>query len=200
MSDGRKLALSSREQLAYWLYDRGLLRFLPWRLVKHWLWPLSVRGRKVGFDARTYFGSWYASVGVEALSDRLTISPRTTEAQARFHYNVAENSILRYFSRREFPVNPRVLDIGSGAGHWIDFYLEVFAAAHVVGVDLVPACVEALKAKYSSDSRVAILEGDVSTREFSSRQEFDLVNAIGVMFHIVDDEAWRQALANISHS
>src|SRR6185436_3043356 len=92
--------------------------------------------REVPCDAKAFFDSFYkASVRGEP-DDRATIAS-VTDAEVRFHYNATENSILRAVVRREgLPQGPaveawrmlrrraglRLLDVGSGAGHWIDFF------------------------------------------------------------------------------
>jgi cyclopropane fatty-acyl-phospholipid synthase-like methyltransferase len=95
------------------------------------------------------------------------------------------------------PENPRTLDIGSGAGHWISFYLDVLQASQVVGVEIAQPCVDALRRKFAASPSVRVELGDVSSDEFNLGVRFDIINAIGVMFHIVDDAAWMRALRNL---
>lgn len=54
-----------------------------------------------------------------------------------------------------------------------------------------------LRQKYADASDVVIVEGDVSADSFSLDRRFDVINAIGVVFYIVEDDRWRQALANM---
>jgi SAM-dependent methyltransferase len=160
-------------------------------------------------DVKSYFTSFYKSTISGKPQDRHTI-PGVTEAESRFHYNATENAILKALIHHE-PLPPgaetwhflqqrkewRVLDIGSGTGHWIDFYKDVFFAAHVSAVEIVEDMASYLNEKYKSDPAVEVLSADVSDENFSAGT-YDLVNAIGVMFHIVDDEKWRQAMHNLT--
>lgn len=95
-------------------------------------------------------------------------------------------------------MQPTVLDIGSGAGHWVDFYRDVFAARRVTAVEFVPGVCDALRLRYRGHP-VEVLNNDVSAQGFSPGQ-FDIINAIGVMFHIVDDAAWERAIRNLARS
>lgn len=72
------------------------IRLLPLSLLKHWLYPLFVRGSRRDYDARTFFASWYRS-GVE-LTDGLTISHSHDPFWTRYHYDATECSIIRWFA------------------------------------------------------------------------------------------------------
>ena len=89
-----------------------------------------------------------------------------------------------------------VLDVGSGTGHWVDFYLDVYLAKAVTAVEFVPQMAEFLRGKYAARPEVTVLQADIADDPLPAR-EFDIVNAIGVMFHIVNDSLWRQAVANL---
>jgi len=90
------------------------------------------------------------------------------------------------------------LDIGSGAGHWIDFYLEVLRAGSVMGCEISGTAARALDSKYRGVEDVDVVEADISSPGIDLGRKFDIINAIGVMFHIVDDERWEDAIANIA--
>jgi SAM-dependent methyltransferase len=117
---------------------------------------------------------------------------------ARHHYVSVESGIIEYFAANRLPTRPRVLDIGSGAGHWIDFFLDHFDASRVVGVDFAEPCAVRLRAKYGGEPRVEVVEDDVSRSGFELAERFDVIVAIGVMFHVVDDATWARAIDNLS--
>ena len=161
-------------------------------------------------DVKSYFTSFYKATVKGDPQDRHTI-PGVTELESRFHYNATENSIIRALvhyeslppgaemwhllqSRKEW----RVLDIGSGTGHWIDFYRDVFFAAHVTGIEIVDDMAKFLGAKYNGQDNVDIINTDISADGFTLPAPYDVVNAIGVMFHIVDDDKWLAALKNLA--
>jgi SAM-dependent methyltransferase len=161
------------------------------------------------FAGRTFFSSYYRATAKGRIVDSMTIGT-VSEPESRFHYNATENSIIRCLTRRapiasqtpslwRFAQGRRawkVLDVGSGTGHWVDFYLDVYLAKSVTAVEFVPQMAEFLRAKYAGRPEVTVLQADVASDPLPA-SEFDIVNAIGVMFHIVDDGLWRQAIARL---
>jgi cyclopropane fatty-acyl-phospholipid synthase-like methyltransferase len=97
------------------------------------------------------------------------------------------------------PKGCRVLDIGSGAGHWIDFYLNYYDPAEVCGLEIAPSAVEFLQKKYEDRRHVHVSAGDVTQDALPLGGRFDVINAIGVLFHIVEDAKWEVALRNLAN-
>lgn len=174
------------------LLRRVIRRVLGPKFVKHYVNPKRIRGRQVSYDAKRFFESWHRALPA-SLSDADTIAPERGSFATRFHYNAVENSIIECLAGHEFRHPLRVLDVGSGAGHWIDFYLEVFGAEEVVGLEISEPAVRALAERYADVPGVTIVEADVGDASFALEGEFEIVNAIGVMFHIVDDDRWERA-------
>ncbi len=175
---------------------RGVRRLAGRKFVKHYVEPLRVRGVRAPFDAKRYFESWHRASG--SLEDSETIAPGASPLRTTYHYNAVENSIMEALAGERLPTPLTVLDVGSGAGHWIDFYRRVFGASSVVGLELSALAVEALRVKYAGEPDVEILEGDVGADGFVLGRTFGLVNAVGVMFHVVDDGRWERAVANLA--
>jgi SAM-dependent methyltransferase len=173
-------------------------RILPLKFGKHYVRPRLERRKQVPYDGKAYFESFYKSSMQKEFSDGITLRPKYNPLFVRFHYNAVENLIIEYFASNPSVSEPSVLDIGSGAGHWIDFYLEVFRAKRAVGSEISNAAVEALGSKYDRMGNVDIVEADVASSDFDLEDKFDIVNAIGVVFHIVDDGKWEDAVANIA--
>ena len=73
-------------------------------------------------------------------------------------------------------------------------------AKEIVAMDVSELSVKYLKEKYSSDSRVTIYHGNASTIIKTLDSNFDLVNSIGVMFHIIDYVEWIETINAISKS
>jgi SAM-dependent methyltransferase len=176
------------------LVRRGIRTVLGPKFVKHYVKPRRVQGAQVPYDAKRFFESWHQA-SPESLSDADTIASARSALATRFHYNAVENSIIDCLAARALPTPLRVLDVGSGAGHWIDFYLEVFGAEEVVGLEISEPAVRVLERRYASTPVVTVVEADVADPAFALGREFDVVNAIGVMFHIVEDERWERAVA-----
>lgn len=172
-------------------------------------------------DEKTFFESFYratlAGTSRGKPDDRSTIAS-VTEPESRFHYNAVENAIIRALVRRNPPPRGagldlwrmmeqraarRLLDVGSGSGHWIDFFRDVFFVKTAVGVEITERMSEFLRGKYAGNADVTILRADVADAGFLAANpglagSMDYVSAIGVMFHIVDDDRWRAAAANLT--
>lgn len=172
-----------------------LKRALGPKFVKHYIRPRQVKGPRHAYQPKQFFESWHRASG--DLSDSETISSRSSALDTRYHYNAVENTLLAYFAESGRRSVGRVLDVGSGAGHWIDFYREILAAESLVGVEISDVAVASLTAKYADQPAVEIVEADVSAEDPGLQGPFDVINAIGVMFHIVDDELWRRAVRNL---
>jgi SAM-dependent methyltransferase len=174
----------------------GLRRLLGPKFVKHYVRPRRVKGPRQPYQAKQFFESWHRA-SPSGLSDSETISATASALDTRYHYNAVENTLLAYFAGRGRRTARQVLDVGSGAGHWIDFYLQALAAEQVVGVEISAVAVEALSGRYADDPRVRVVEADIAAVAPGIEGAFDVINAIGVMFHIVDDGLWRRAVGNL---
>lgn len=194
----KRIGMDIGRQIARWLKERNLIRVVPWRFLQCYVYPLTVRQKKRPYRPEKYFESYYSSVFPNDFSDAATIGPSIKRLHADYHYNALENSIISYFITHPIRPQPNVLDIGSGAGHWIDFYQESFGAVSVTGIEISKTCAEFLRNKYIASSQVRILTADITDEHFTDDESYDVINAIGVMFHIVDDALWQQALANLS--
>jgi len=167
------------------------------KFIKHYITPFLVLKKKVPYNAKEYFESWHKSTFNHEFSARVTISPYYNVLFSRFHYNAVENSILKYLVRPGMGSRARILDIGSGSGYWIDFYTDLFDPQLITGVEISEVCVNALKNKYRDKKNVKIAVGDISQADFELKETFDLINAVGVMFHIIEDKDWETALSNL---
>ena len=88
-----------------------------------------------------------------------------------------------------------VCDIGVGTGFWIDFYRSQ-KVKEIVGVDIASVSIENLKQKYPEYN---FIEADISSNSVVSKVncKFDVLNVFDVLYHIVDDKLWKQAIRNI---
>lgn len=84
----------------------------------------------------------------------------------------------------------RVLDVGSGVGFFVSFYLA--RGARVTGVELTEAGLRLLASRFPA---ARFLHGDVAEAEIG--EGYDVVNAFDVLYHIVDDALWERALSRL---
>lgn len=126
------------------------------------------------------------------------IAPDWKRYESHYHYNLVENGIVDIL-RKHAPTVAEldVLDIGSGTGHWVDFFSEVLEARSVVGADFSSTAVDRLTARYCDRAGISIRQMDISENEPDLHGRFEIVSAIGILFHIVDDRRWARAIGNI---
>lgn len=100
-----------------------------------------------------------------------------------------------------------VLDVGSGSGRWVRFFLERFIPEGLVGIDYTAASIELLnKARASlpiqSGTSVDFLLADITNPAMAESAEFgrmfDLINVANVLFHIPEQDKFTRALANLA--
>jgi hypothetical protein len=168
-------------RIALWLQESNLIRFLPWRFLKAYVYAITVRGRKNPYEAEPFFESYYRMVSSEEFSDRITILPTANPLHSKYEYNSVENSIIRGLLHWQVTKKPAVLDVDSGAGHWIDFYLNTFGAIDVCVLELSKTCADQFRKKYVHTDSVSIIEGDNTDKSSCLDHKFDIVNAIGVV-------------------
>ena len=90
-----------------------------------------------------------------------------------------------------------VLDVGSGTGFYLDLWQRL-GAAHITGSDLTEVAVEGLAGRFPGRS---IERVDIGAPEVQLPQRaYDAVSIVDVLFHIVDDDRYLQALSNLSGS
>lgn len=91
--------------------------------------------------------------------------------------------------------NMNILDIGSGTGFYIDRWQEL-GAKNLSGSDLTSVAVNELSSKYSN---IPIFQLDIGDQiSIFNGQTFDVVSGFDVLFHIIDDSKYEQAIKNIS--
>jgi len=80
----------------------------------------------------------------------------------------------------------RVLDVGSGSGRWIRFFLERFAPERLLGIDFAQASVDLLHRWHPPAERpgLDIRRADVTEHGLDLGERFDLINVANVLFHI----------------
>lgn len=96
-----------------------------------------------------------------------------------------------------------VLDVGSGCGRWIAFFARQFipAPASITGVDYTLASVDLLR-KWWGDSTgrgtaLCFRHASITDPSLDLGQKYDLINIANVLFHIPEDDGFRNALKNL---
>ena len=93
-------------------------------------------------------------------------------------------------------INPRgkqILDIGCGTGFYIDYW-DRRGAGGVVGLDITEVSVSRLTTIYP---KYNFIRADITAKALELKREFDIITAFDVLFHIVDEDKFEQAISNI---
>lgn len=176
--------------------ERILSLIIPRRIYMDYLVPIMhIRSKQQPYNAKEFFESFWKSN--EGFEDRHSINPTQSELHSKFHYNLVENNMIEFLVDHNYNVaDLDVLDIGSGTGHWLRFW-DSLSANSVTGIEISETAFDNLQKKFKAHENIRIILGDVSSENFSLDKNFDVINAIGVMFHIVDDGLWERAIKNL---
>jgi SAM-dependent methyltransferase len=156
---------------------------------------MHIRSKQQPYNAKEFFELFWKSN--EGFEDRHSINPTQSELHSKFHYNLVENNMIEFLVDYDYNVaDLDVLDIGSGTGHWLRFWNSLFANS-VTGIEISETAFDNLQKKFKVHENIGVILGDISTENFRLDKKFDVINAIGVMFHIVDDGLWERAIKNL---
>jgi SAM-dependent methyltransferase len=89
-----------------------------------------------------------------------------------------------------------ILDVGSGTGFYLQLWREA-GAGEVAGSDVSETAVRGLRERFPG-TRIERFDIAGSALELPQGQ-FDVVSAFDVLFHLIDDVAYRRALRNLAH-
>jgi SAM-dependent methyltransferase len=134
----------------------------------------------------------------ERLGSHLDISgtgePGLSIDYNRACYRLREQVLSRELERAGVKLTgARVLDVGSGVGFFIDFYLR--RGSQVRGVELTEVGVKYLQGRFPG---VEFIQGDVVDVDVGAG--YDVVNAFDVLYHIVEDDRWEAALVRLARA
>lgn len=90
------------------------------------------------------------------------------------------------------PRGARVLDVGPGTGFYTRRWLRL--GARVTGVDIADSAVRRLRVQFPG---ATFVRHDISEPDPGLPSGYDVVDAFDVLFHIVDDDRYRQAIGNV---
>lgn len=113
----------------------------------------------------------------------------------KFMYKVRKAVFIKVIKKLNIQNDAKILDIGSGTGFYIEIWKKL-GFKNITGSDLTNVAVENLKNKYSNCQFISF---DISDENIPLKEkEFDVISVMDVLFHIVDDEKYKNAIKNIS--
>jgi len=86
-----------------------------------------------------------------------------------------------------------ILDVGCGTGFYVDYYMKR-GAERVYGIDISETSVKYLTEKFP-DCIFAV--EDISRASLGYLGSFDFISAISVLYHVIDDKLFEQAIKNL---
>jgi SAM-dependent methyltransferase len=93
----------------------------------------------------------------------------------------------------------RVLDVGSGSGRWVRFFLERYEPELLIGIDYSGSSVDLLKRWHPlKKTTLEFRRADITEPGLDLGGAFDLINVANVLFHIPEPELFAAALANLA--
>jgi 2-polyprenyl-3-methyl-5-hydroxy-6-metoxy-1,4-benzoquinol methylase len=143
------------------------------------------------FEPRTYWtdrlaGGGIGKVGRLGLSDELNATG----------YRIVRRHAVAMLRKAGVDTGGRALDVGTGWGFWLRSW-HALGFGQVDAVDFVEESLQQVRslAKADDDLRVADI---AAPNVFADRQPYQLVSCMNVLLHVVDDDAFAVALANVA--
>jgi SAM-dependent methyltransferase len=100
---------------------------------------------------------------------------------------------------RDMALDPSsVLDVGSGSGRWVRFFLERIRPRRLVGCDYAASSVELLKKWHGDQAGVEFRRADITDPALDLGAMFSLINIANVLFHIPEQDRFAGALKNLA--
>ncbi|MFC1865760.1 class I SAM-dependent methyltransferase [Chloroflexota bacterium] len=93
-------------------------------------------------------------------------------------------------------INPQgksLLDIGCGTGFYIDYW-ERLGVTNIVGLDITEISISRLSVIHPG---YRFLRADITADNLELKNGFDTITAFDVLFHIVEEDKFEQAISNI---
>jgi SAM-dependent methyltransferase len=115
------------------------------------------------------------------------------EAYNRWMYAVRRRAFRRAVGGR-VSADARVLDVGSGTGFYVDRWREL-GVRDITGSDLTAVAVERLRGRFPD---LSFHKLDITTTALPELGRFDAISAMDMLFHVVDDQGYERAIANLA--
>ncbi len=108
----------------------------------------------------------------------------------------ARRRIIKYIIYRyKLPVKAgRILDIGCGTGFYVQLWKH-YGAKNITGIDITAKSTTELSKIYPEYS---FKKADITSLSLFHNTQYDIITAFDVLFHIVDEGGFKQAIRNIS--
>jgi hypothetical protein len=119
-----------------------------------------------------------------------------SDSEAAAMYQLRRINANRVFRKCALPPNPKIFELGSGGGYWVEFFRR-FKPSAFVGSDLSGTAVERLFSLHPDYQFITMEPPDHAWSRIESLGPYDLSLAIDVLYHITDDNVWANTLNNL---
>ena len=94
----------------------------------------------------------------------------------------------------------RILDVGSGAGRWVRFFLDRYKPRLLTGIDFAASSIDLLKRWHppTADVELDFRQADITEPSVDPGGPFDLINVANVLFHIPENDLYARAVGNLA--
>lgn len=94
----------------------------------------------------------------------------------------------------------RILDVGSGAGRWVRFFLHRYSPGLLTGIDFAASSIDLLKRWHPPTSGIELdfRQVDITDPAADPGGPFDLINVGNVLFHIPESDLYARAMGNLA--
>jgi SAM-dependent methyltransferase len=148
-------------------------------------------------DVRQYWEKRFEGGPSLATVGWLGLGPAYNQWLYRVRAAIFRRRVRSAFRRHAIvPEKARVLDAGSGSGFYIELWRQL-GVRDIAGCDLTTAAVEKLREMYPDCSFTQVDIGDPVLEVTPS--SYDAISCMDVLFHIVDDARYAQALRNCAN-
>jgi hypothetical protein len=113
--------------------------------------------------------------------------------EAEALYRLRRLNAGRVLRKCKLPPNPKIFELGSGGGYWVDFFRRLEPKLFV-GSDLSKTAVQRLLELYPDCEFVTMTPPEEAWSRIQSRGPYDLTLAIDVLYHVTDDKIWEYSL------
>jgi 2-polyprenyl-3-methyl-5-hydroxy-6-metoxy-1,4-benzoquinol methylase len=145
-------------------------------------------------DVRQYWEKRFEGGPSLATVGWLGLGPRYNEWLYRVRAAIFRRRVRRALRERAIALQTaRVLDVGSGSGFYIDLWRRL-GVRDIQGCDLTTAAVEKLREIYPQYAFTQADIGEAALPDVATG--YDAISCMDVLFHIVDDARYAQALRN----
>lgn len=140
------------------------------------------------FQPREYWSNLVSGDGSLA-----NVGHRALGEYNRYAYPLRLQALARVLEGL-LPADPTVFDGGFGEGVYLNYWKQRGAAA-VSGMDFSGRAVDSARTRHPE---FQLRQGDLSNPgDFTGFGHFDVVHAVDVLYHIVDDVNWAAAIGNL---